>query len=130
MSPNGTVIDDASIGDDTELWRGVNPLWLQTEPVTGVQRPQSAAFKTADMSVLIASETNIPEILSLLPIGSRVARFTAGDARAAGCIVVRDGNPPNLPSHALVLHKDGRGKSITGSQSRKIRDRAQWVDGT
>lgn len=129
MSPNG-VVDDASIGDVAELWRGISPLWLETDPVTGEQRPMSAAFKTANMSVLIGAETNVAEILSKLPPGSRVAKFTAGEVRSLGCIVVRDGNPPNLPSHALVLHKDGYGKRITNSQGHKIRDLARWVDGT
>ncbi len=127
MSPNG-VVDDLSIGNETVLWRGIVPNWLKTDPATGETKASSGAFNTDQLSVYIAAETTAAQVLATLPPGSRLQRFTAGDARAAVCIVVRDPSPPNLPSHALVLRGDAPGMKLTSGQVKRLQRCAQWVD--
>lgn len=117
--------DDSSIGDDERLWRRVPPVQVTQDPQTGKPRPSSAAFHPSDqMSVDIASLTCPAAALAGYPEHG-LAEFRAGDARKAGCIVVRDPLPDNR-AHALVLGKrpDGR---LTPSQGKQIATRAVWA---
>lgn len=127
MSPNGFV-DDLLIGNETVLWRGITPPWQINDLQTGEMRASSAAFKTDQLSVHIAGETTVEQVLAQLPPGSRLQRFTAGDVRAVGCIIVRDPSPPNLASHALVLRGDAPGKNLRQGQAKQLQRCAQWVD--
>lgn len=125
MSPDG-VVDDLSISNDTVLWRAILPAWIVVNP-TGGPRASTAAFKTQEVSVFIAAETTVDQVLALFPAGSRLQWFTAGDVRAADCIIVRDTNPPHPPGHALILRGDAPGERLTGSQAKRLQHRAQWL---
>jgi len=129
MPPKGGWVDDVSLTADTVLWRGVVPLWLHTDPLTGKQHADSAAFKDGELSVHIASETKLEDLQGLLPPGSRIAELTVGDVRAEGCIIVRHGDPPDLPGHCVVGRADQPGKYIGGGQARRLRNKAKWIDG-
>lgn len=124
MSPNG-VVDDPSISPDTVLWRAILPVWIITN-ATGL-RASSAAFRTQELSVFIGAETTAAEVLTQFPDGTRLQWFTAGDVRAAGCIIIRDAGPSHLPCHALVLRGDAPGETLTGSQAKRLQSRARWI---
>lgn len=126
MSPTAWV-DDPTIGDDTILWRRINPADIVVEPATGTVRASTGAYRTAEMSVHIASKTTVEPVLANYP-GFRLTGFTAGSARRAGCIVVRDPLPEDS-SHALVCQPDDHTRSLSKKQAKAIRDAADWIVG-
>lgn len=120
-----TRVDDPTIADSAPLWRRIPPTHIRVDRETGEARASDSAYRTQQMSVHIASLTSIQTVLAKYPT-HRVAEFRAGDARAVGCIVVRD-RLEDDPSHALVCRKDDPAKSLTMRQAREIANRAQWA---
>ncbi len=123
--PPGQSVDDLSIADAERLWRRVPPVQMKVDAETGKIRPSAAAFSPSDeMSVDIASLTTVKCAMA----GNRgygLAEFTAGDARRAGCIVLR--RPlRNNRAHALVLGSASGGRTTQG-QAKKLRAAAVWA---
>lgn len=126
MSPTAWV-DDPTIGDDAVLWRRINSADVVVDPATGAVRASTGAYLTAEMSVHIASETTVETVLANYP-GFRLTAFTAGDARSAGCIVVRDPLAEDA-SHAIVCRSDDHTRRLSKAQAKAIRNADHWVVG-
>lgn len=124
MSPTEWV-DDGTIPDGTPLWRRIHPSQIKTDPRTGDPIVSDSMYRTHQMSVHIAPLTDPQSVLANYP-NHKLSQFTAGDARAEGCIVVRDPLPED-PSHAIVCRNDGHDKRISGSQAKRIAARARLV---
>jgi hypothetical protein len=122
MSP----VDDLTIGDDVLLWRRIAPEHVGVDQGTGQERASDSAFRTEQMSVHIASQTNRDAVLKEYP-KDKLMEFSAGEARREGFIIVRDPLPED-PSHALVLRGDNPGQRPTKSQAKKLANCARWVD--
>lgn len=119
--------DDATIADEEVLWRRLIPEWVRAEGET--VRISEGAFRTHEMSVHIASLTSAGQVLASYP-GVRLARFTAGDVRATGCILFRAPTEED-PSHAIVCRRDHRPdnpRRLTGSQAKGIANRCTVLD--
>jgi len=84
------------------------------------------AYRTAEISVYIASQTTIDAVLSDYPDDSLV-RFTAGFVREQlGLIVVRDPHDDNPnPAHRVVGRKDHI--PISKANARDLANKAEWV---
>ncbi len=102
--------DDATITDETALWRRIPPIWWLKDPGTGKYRLTSEAFDDArdktPMSVAIASEVvGGAEAFLAGYTGNGIAEFTAGYARhTCGFAVARD-PVEGEPWHAHVIGK-------------------------
>lgn len=118
-------VDDATISDETRLWRRIAPSEIRVDPQTGVATASDSAYRTHQMSVHIANLTDTRAVLANYPNHS-LTEFTAGDARAVGCMVVRDPLESD-PSHALVCRNDDHTQRLTKSQAKQIANRARWV---
>lgn len=116
------LVNDAELRNEEILWRRISPDQLRIE-ADGEPRCSDGAFRTAEMSVHIASRTSLEQILQNYPHHSVVA-FSAGFVRSIECIVASD---PDDPAHALVCRKDDPTKRLTGSQVNKIAQEAQFV---
>ena len=93
--------DDRSIGDEEKLLRRIRPKAIYLDPITGVYRPESGCFRSADfISVHVASLTSHTQVLSNYPEFSLV-EITAEELRAIGCKIVCDPLPEDS-SHALI----------------------------
>ncbi|MPZ24159.1 MAG: hypothetical protein GEU28_11610 [Dehalococcoidia bacterium] len=112
-------VDDETIVDEAQLWRRVHPMWVIPDGNQGRMRLTRQAFQnrkgTESISVLLAELTGKPtQVLSEFP-GYGLASLTAGFARAASQIVVRDPTPDEA-AHALVV---GRKTDATQRQLAK-----------
>ena len=125
--PRPDWIDNPSIPSDAALWRGVIPSQL-TFDTEGHEIPQSGAFRNKEMSVNIAAETTIADMMRKAPaVGWRLWEFTAGVARAAGCIVDRDPLEDD-PGHSVVLSLEDPGeRALTPRQAYEIRGHGHWA---
>jgi hypothetical protein len=92
------LIDDPEISNEEILYRRISPQWMIYE--NNQWRPSSAAFKTTQMSVHLASLISPEMTLASYPEHSLVS-ITAGNVRELECIIAREKNDPD-PSHALV----------------------------
>ena len=82
--------DDLTIGDDVVLWRAVHKLQIYTEDDIS-ERAQKWAFESEnnEVSAWIAAETDLDRVRARFS-DSRIAEFTAAQARECGNIVARD----------------------------------------
>ncbi len=118
------LVDDSEINGHELLWRRIAPEDLRFDPVSGPYC-SDGAFRTAQMSVHVASRTSLPSVLKNYPQHS-VAEFDVGFVRSIGCIVVSDRTPDD-PSHALVCRQDDPTKRLSGSQASRIAKSARLV---
>lgn len=107
--PSRPCIDDPTIPSQEILWRRIHPNDLEFED--GIWRASSGAFKTAEMSVHIASMTSVQTALEGYP-GFSLAEFPASLPRKFGLRIVRDPTPGD-PSHAFVCPKATAGQAKT-----------------
>ena len=116
--------DDISIPNADRLFRRVRANQLRTES-DGSQRPTSAVFKNAELSVNIESlmieQGRAPEdTLTNFP-NEFLTSIVAGTVRAYGHPIVKDTAPPNDPAHGLVL---GRKKDSFANAMARTH---QWI---
>lgn len=104
------LVDDATITDDSELWRRIHPLWVIRDENAGVVRVSSAAFDDSrdgsPTSVLLAAivrESGRTDTDVLMDFGGYAfASLTAGEARRCNQGVARD-PLPDEPAHAFLF---------------------------
>jgi hypothetical protein len=100
--------DDPTIPNHDRLFRRVRPNQMFTEP-DGSRRPNSAVFKNDELSVNIESlmthQGRQPEETLTDSPDECLTSIVAGDVRAFGYPIAKDGDPPNDPAHGLVLGK-------------------------
>jgi hypothetical protein len=130
--PRGAWRNDPSVLDEAPLWRGI-----EQDEITEQGVPSLGVLISHEVSVSIGSETNSAAVfakgVALGRAWCRLWEFTAGAARAAGCLVDRDpalGNPNpvlNDPAHAIVLRADAPGvKRIKDSSAKKLILSGRW----
>jgi hypothetical protein len=130
--PRGNWRDDPSIPNEAPLWRGIEPDEQKDDPnVAGRKVPSLGPLITQELSVSVGSETTADAVKAKgLTHGLewRLWEFTAGRARAEGCIVDRDPLPDDL-AHAVVLRNDAPGvKRIRDSSAKKLVLNGRWQD--
>lgn len=122
--PDDIRPDDLSILSDDRLLRRVRPNQLAIES-DGRQRPSSAVFRTAELSVYIGSlmteQGRPPEDALAEHPGEFLCSITAGQVRRYNYPVVKDNEPPYDPAHGLVLGKK------TGSFANAMARDCQWI---
>lgn len=114
--------DDATISDDSRLWRRIYPEWIHTE-ADGSHRPSSVSFidrLSFELSVHVAAMTTIDAVLANYPTHS-VAEIDAGFIRDLGYALVREPTPSD-PSHALIC------PSPTKSHAKRCVKQAIWAE--
>ena len=110
--------DDTSVGDDEILLRRIRPDWVEPAPGSpnGVAI-KSIAFQNLDEGKQLMSShlLTILQNLGLLPEsvlnghpGYGLVQYTAGYARAAGQVIVRDPRPGD-PAHMHVVGPKSKG---------------------
>lgn len=126
--PRGAWRDDPTIPNDAPLWRGIDPDRL-SQDAHGRPVPSSGALYTTELSVSIGSETTPAAVLAKGQAMGHDWRwlweFSAGAARAAGCIVDRDPQE-NDPAHAVVLRADAPGRRLRQSSAKKLEVNGRW----
>lgn len=123
--PDPVRIDDAGIPNDARLWRGCIPDQRELDH-TGRLIPTEGAFRTQEVSMNLADETSMDQMLAKRP-DWRLWTITAKQVRDAECIIVRAPEPDN-PSHVLVLRRDEPGKRLSGGMATKLRRNGYWHD--
>jgi hypothetical protein len=120
MSPRQ---DDPAIPNDTVLWRAI-PNSQICRGDEGTERAESWAFLSDDneVSAWIAAETDFEALKARFP-NSRIARFTVGEAREFGNIVVRDPVEGD-PSHVVVCPTPGKPSKRIRKDARRLASRA------
>lgn len=114
--------DDLTIPDDAELWRRIHPhhLTVDENPGRTHRRPSSAAFRDAELSVILVEPARDPQSAIEHYSGYYLAVITVGDARGLGLTIQRDPTPED-DAHCLVLgKKKGRADSALARA-------AKWV---
>lgn len=122
------LVDDATIADDSELWRRIHPDWIVPNQNIHGLRVSSAAFDNSKdgspTSVLMADlvqETgrDAQNVLAGFE-GYALASITAGQARHCNQGVARDPLPEE-PAHAYIFGE--KKKTI----KRCLAQHAEWV---
>lgn len=116
--------DDPSLSGDVRLWRRIPPDAdrVKLDQITQQPRPSSMNFrdKNHELSVYVASETTIDEILAGHQ-GFGIVELTAAEVRAHVPAVILCRDPDPHPAHALVCAK------LTRSQSERLARVCRWV---
>lgn len=123
MSPRQ---NDPAIADNTVLWRAV-PNSQVCRGDEGTERPESWAFLSDDneVSAWIAAETNVEALKARFP-NSRIARFTAGEARECDNIVARDPAEAD-PSHVVICPAPGKPTKRIRKDARRLAAKAKLL---
>lgn len=122
-------VDDARSEDHAVLWRYISPRHIKPDGTVS-----STAYKTIHLSVYVVGDApgdgiTTPEaVRAKFPAGSRFQCFTAGMARAAGCIVARVPDDKGDESHRDVCPSDNPHSQLR-QEAYRLRDIATWVDG-
>jgi hypothetical protein len=117
-------VDDATIANETQLYRRITPAQLVPDDNVGCRRVSSGAFDNEDLSIALgdtlADDGRAPNsVLANYP-GECLVAFTAGVARAVAQIIYREPEPDE-PAHGIVFGK--KKKSVR----RALHDAAVWV---
>jgi hypothetical protein len=115
--------DDQTIVDNTLLWRAVPELQIYRED-DGRERAQKWAFESDDneVSAWIAAETDLGRLRAQFP-HSRIAEFTAGQARECRNIVARD-PVEGHPSHVILCPLPGKSNSQIKKDAKRLASKA------
>ena len=128
--PRPNWIDDVvSIPDGSPLWRGIVVPDQIRRLADGNEVPALGALISHEVSVSIGSETTQEAVLQkgqARGVNWRLWEFTAGTARAAGCIVDRDPQADD-PAHAVVLRADQPGRRLREAQAKNLITRGRWA---
>jgi hypothetical protein len=124
LLPRHLRVDDPTIPNGLIVWRELDPLEAPLDPQTNQRKIASSVFRTQEMSVRMSDHTTKAQVVANA-IGCDLAAFTIGDARAVGCIVVRD---PGDPAHGLIYDgKNPGNRAIPSGAAKRIRDRARHL---
>jgi hypothetical protein len=116
--------DDPAIANDTILWRAI-PNSQICRGDEGTERPESWAFLSDDneVSAWIATETDVQALKARFP-NSRIAAFTAGNAREYDNIVARDPFEGD-PSHVVICPTPGKPAKRIRKDARRLASKAR-----
>jgi hypothetical protein len=117
-------VDDATIANETQLYRRITARQIVLDDNAGCRRVSSAAFGTEDLSVAIGDRLEAdgrqPESVLDNHPGEYLVTFTAGVARSVAQLVYRD-EEPDEPAHGIVFGKK------RSSVRRTLHDASEWV---
>ena len=113
--------DDPSISDNIWILRGLKPTELEMDS-RGDEVPARAAFKSHCLSAFRADKASASDVFAAYPKATRIARLTAGDIRAANCIVQNE-EPPT--GHVGIYRRDNPGQRISGASAGIMAKRAR-----
>jgi hypothetical protein len=119
MAPDPIADDDQSISNDVVLWRGIVPEQIKPDGTAS-----DGAFRTKEMSVFIAEETDRATVLAKLRPGTRLRRFTAGDARGAGGVIRRA--PEGGPGHCIIVPSANPGGRLSPANAHALNEASHW----
>ncbi len=114
--PRGQRADDSSIADTLRLYRGLDPnaSWNAQvyNPTVPIRVVSMGAIRTEELS----TRTDLAALRTRYQRW-KFAEFTAGDARAAGYILMRD---PNDPKHILLYDRNDPDRRAAKSTAQKL----------
>jgi hypothetical protein len=118
--------DDPTIVDNTVLWRAVPELQICRED-DGRERAQKWAFESDDneVSAWVAAETDLGRLRARFP-HSRIAEFTAAQARECRNIVARDPVGADA-SHVVICPSPGKSNSQIKKDARRLASKARLL---
>lgn len=117
MNATETDFTVEQIVDGNEsLWRRIHHTWIK-QCDDGTYRPSSAAFKSKDVSVDIASKTTPKKSIKN---SKALAAFLAAVPKKLGHEVYEDPMPDNS-AHAVIVGK------IKRREAREIANACEWV---
>jgi hypothetical protein len=118
--------NDPTIADDAVLWRAVPELQICKED-DGRERAQKWAFESDDneVSAWIAAETDLGRLRARFP-HSRIAEFTAAQARECRNIVARDPVEGDA-SHVVICPLPGKSNSQIKKDARRLASKAHLL---
>jgi hypothetical protein len=118
--------DDLTISEDALLWRAVHRLQICKEE-DGSERAQKWAFESEgnEVSAWIAAEADLGQLKARFP-DSRIAEFTAGQARECRNIVARDPVEGDA-SHVVVCPSLGKSNSQIKKDARRLAQKARLL---
>ena len=123
MSTSGIDFTSGQIVDGNEsLWRRIHRTWIK-KCDNGICRPSSAAFKSKDVSVDIASKTTPTESIrdsdALASVLASVPKNLGHEVYEAP--IKDDPKLPDNPAHAIIAGK------INQRKAREIAKACKWV---
>jgi hypothetical protein len=123
MSPRQ---NDTNIADDTVLWRAVHKLQVYKDD-DGRERAQKWAFESDDneVSAWVAAETDLGRLRARFP-HSRMAEFTAAQARECRNIVARDPVEGDA-SHVVICPLPGKSNSQIKKDAKRLASKARLL---
>jgi hypothetical protein len=118
--------DDKTIPEDAVLWRAVYELHVYRED-DGSERAQKWAFESDDneVSAWIAAETDPEQLRARFP-RSRIAEFTAAQARECQNIIARDPVEGDA-SHVVICPLPGKSNSQIKKDARRLAKKARLL---
>jgi|SRR5579863_2497815 len=118
--------NDPSVSDDTVLWRAIpnSHICLGDD---GAERSESWAFRSDDneVSAWIAGETDLQALKARFP-NSRIAEFTAGEARGYENLVTRDPVEGDT-SHVVICPTPGKPSRRVVKDARRLASKARLL---
>ncbi len=119
--------NDESIGNHEILWRVITSERIKPHPARpGEFIASDQAYRTAEVSVFVASQTSKEKVLARWQ-GASLVEFTAGFVRGLGLIIVHDPKDTDPdPAHRLVGRPDHIRMTIR--KAHDIALEARWVE--
>jgi hypothetical protein len=109
-------VNDPTIQGGQLLWRWIDGAKIKSDPSNPSRELISYdAFRTHELSVVIASHARDSAQSIATRMGARIAQFTVQDARDAGLIIAYD---PNDKAHGLIYRGDSPGDQLSKSQAK------------
>lgn len=121
MAPDPIADDHQSLGDDVVLWRGITPEQIKPDGTAS-----DGAFRTKEMSVFIAAETDQAAVLAKLRPGTRLRRFTARNVRDSGGVIRRA--PEGGPGHCVVVPSANPGGRLSPANAHLLNEASEWEE--
>jgi hypothetical protein len=121
--PRGQRFDNPGIPDDLVLFRGLDPKAGWNVQVCSLTAPTNVVPKGAIRTEELSTRTELAAIQAQYP-DWKIATFSAGDARKAGYILMRD---PNDPTHVLLYDKNDPDRRPSASVAQMLANAARVI---
>ena len=120
--PRGQRFDDPAIPDDLVLFRGLDPKASRNAQVYNPV-PSNVVPKGAIHTDELSTRTELLAIQAQYP-NWKIATLTAGDARKAGYMLMRD---PNDSTHILLYDKNNPDRRASASIAQTLANAARII---
>jgi hypothetical protein len=118
--------DDPTIAETAVLWRAVHKLHIHVED-DGRERAQTWAFESDgnEVSAWIAAEADVERLRARFPY-SRIAEFTASQARECRNIIARDPVEGDA-SHVVICPIQGKSNTQIKKDAKRLAQKARLL---